>query len=81
VEITCAALGLGVFIAAAADILPDGELWLRQVVGPVNFAGGLLFFAFAVAAGLGLLGGARVAASAEEGRSAVRRVCGGARRG
>jgi hypothetical protein len=54
-QIMCALMGIAVFVASWFNILPNGRRWVDDGIGRVNFVGGLLFFAFAFAAGRGLL--------------------------
>ena len=73
-QIVCGLLGLVVFAASWLDIPANGQRWVQQVIGPVNFFFGLLFFAFATVAGRGLLHGQRWAAVGSLGIQLVQAV-------
>ena len=57
-------LGLLLFAAAAENLLPGGRQRLIDTIGAFNFAGGFIFFAFAIVACKGLLAGTRWALTA-----------------
>jgi hypothetical protein len=58
-QTACAILGLLVFAAAGANLMPNGRYWLTQIVGPVSILAGVAFYCLAIGAGRGLLQGAR----------------------
>jgi hypothetical protein len=56
------------------NLTPNGRSWLTEIVGPVSIGGGIVFYGLAIAAGRGLLRGARWAVLASIGIQLIQAV-------